>query len=51
LVWYINARLLHRRRVPALQTRIASTLVPWLRLEDRLSPRAGMTLLAVGRKE
>jgi hypothetical protein len=37
--------------VPALQARIASTLVAWLRLEKHLTPRAGMSLLAVGRKE
>jgi SAM-dependent methyltransferase len=51
LVWYANACLLRRRSVPSLQTRIASTLVAWLRLEDHFDLGAGMTLLAIGRKE
>lgn len=51
LVWYLNARLLRRRTVPALQARIVSALVPWLRVEERLNPRWGMSLIAVARKE
>jgi SAM-dependent methyltransferase len=51
LVWYLNARLLRRRTVPALQARIVSALVPWLRVEERLNPRWGMSLLAVARKD
>ncbi len=51
LGWYLNSRLLRRRSVPALLARIADALVPWLRFEERLDLRWGMTLLAVGRKE
>ena len=51
LGWYVNSRLLRRRGVPALQARIAGALVPWLRFEQRLDPRWGMTLLVVARKE
>ncbi|MGD9765269.1 MAG: glycosyltransferase [Candidatus Binatia bacterium] len=51
LGWYVNARLLRRRTVPGLQARIASALVPWLRLEQKLDPPAGMALLVVARKE
>jgi glycosyltransferase involved in cell wall biosynthesis len=50
LGWYLNSRLLRRRAVPRLQARLADVLVPWLRLEQRLDPSWGMTLLAVGRK-
>jgi glycosyltransferase involved in cell wall biosynthesis len=49
--WYVNSRLLRRRTVPGLQTRIASALVPMLRLEQRLAPRRGMALIVVGRKQ
>jgi SAM-dependent methyltransferase len=49
LIWYLNSRLLRRHSVPAVQARMAGALVPWL--EERVSPRWGMTLLAVGRKE
>jgi glycosyltransferase involved in cell wall biosynthesis len=51
VVWYLNARLLRRRGAPALQARITSALVPWLRIEERINPRWGMTLLVVARKE
>ncbi len=51
LGWYLNARLLRRRSVPGLQARIASALVPWLRLERHLDPPFGMSLLVAARKE
>jgi glycosyltransferase involved in cell wall biosynthesis/precorrin-6B methylase 2 len=51
LGWYINSRLLRRRSVPRLQARLADVFVPWLRLEERLAPSCGMSLLAVGRKQ
>jgi len=47
--WYLNARLLRRRSVPGLQARMNDRLVPLLRLERRLRPPIGMSLLAVGR--
>jgi hypothetical protein len=50
LGWYVGSRLLRRRSVTGLDTRVASILVPWLRLEDHLNLPWGMTLLAVARK-
>ena len=48
--WYLNARLLRRRTVPGLQARLNDRLVPLLRLERRLGPPLGMSILAIGRK-
>ncbi|MFI5396639.1 MAG: glycosyltransferase [Candidatus Binatia bacterium] len=50
LAWYVNARLLRRRAVPAFQARINDLLVPLFRLEDHLNCRVGLSLLAVGRR-
>jgi SAM-dependent methyltransferase len=47
--WFLNARVLRRRAVPGLQARVNDRLVPLLRLERRLRPPIGMSLLAVGR--
>ncbi|HTD26018.1 MAG TPA: methyltransferase domain-containing protein, partial [Candidatus Elarobacter sp.] len=47
--WWLNARVLKRRSVPGLQARLNDRLVPLLRLERRLKPPIGMSLLAVGR--
>ena len=47
--WYLNARVLRRRTVPGLQARLNDLLVPLLRVERRLRPPLGMSLLAVGR--
>jgi glycosyltransferase involved in cell wall biosynthesis len=47
--WWLNARVLRRRSVPGLQARLNDRLVPLLRLERRLRPPIGMSLLAVGR--
>jgi glycosyltransferase involved in cell wall biosynthesis len=47
--WFLNARILRRRAVPGFQARINDRLVPLLRLEQRLKPPLGMSLLAVGR--
>src|SRR6184192_880504 len=47
--WWLNARVLRRRSVPGLQARLNDRLVPLLRLERRLKPPIGMSLLAVGR--
>jgi len=48
--WYVNSVLLKRRAIPGLQARIANFLVPWLRVEQRLRPNRGMSLLVVARK-
>ncbi len=47
--WFLNARILRRRTVPGVQARLNDRLVPLLRLERRLRPPLGMSLLAVGR--
>jgi glycosyltransferase involved in cell wall biosynthesis len=47
--WFLNARILRRRSVPGVQARLNDRLVPLLRLERRLRPPIGMSLLAVGR--
>jgi len=47
--WYLNARLLQRQAVPGFQAKINDWLVPLLRLERRVGPPVGMSLLAVGR--
>jgi SAM-dependent methyltransferase len=47
--WFLNARVLGRRSVPGFQARINDWLVPLLRLECRLHPPFGMSLLVVAR--
>jgi glycosyltransferase involved in cell wall biosynthesis len=48
--WFLNSRVLRRRRVPGLQARLHDRLVPLMRLEERWSRAPfGMSLLAVGR--
>jgi SAM-dependent methyltransferase len=48
--WYLNSCLLKRKTVPGLQARLNNLLVPLLKLEYRLHPPWGMSLLAVGRR-
>jgi SAM-dependent methyltransferase len=48
--WYLNSRILRRTAVPGIQARINDFLTPLLRLEQKLHPPVGMSLLAVGRK-
>ena len=47
--WFLNARVLRRRTVPGVQARLNDRLVPLLRLERKLAPPFGMSLLVVGR--
>jgi glycosyltransferase involved in cell wall biosynthesis len=47
--WFLNARILQRQTVPGFQARVNDRLVPLLRLERKLKPPVGMSLLAVGR--
>jgi glycosyltransferase involved in cell wall biosynthesis/phospholipid N-methyltransferase len=47
--WFVNGRLLGRRSVPGIQARLNDRLVPLLRLERRLHPPLGLSILAVGR--
>ncbi len=49
--WYLNSRILKRKSVPGIQARINDLMVPWLRLEDRLQPPWGMSLLVVARRD
>jgi glycosyltransferase involved in cell wall biosynthesis len=49
--WYLNGRVFRRRSVPGVQARLNDRLVPLLRLERRLRPPIGMSLLAVGRRK
>jgi glycosyltransferase involved in cell wall biosynthesis len=49
LGWWLNAVVLRRRSVPGLQARVNDRLTPLLRLERKLKPPMGMSLLAVGR--
>jgi glycosyltransferase involved in cell wall biosynthesis len=49
--WYVNSRLLRRRRVPPLQSRLFDLLVPLAaRLEDFRHPQIGLSLVAIGVK-
>ncbi len=48
--WYLNSRILTRTAVPGIQARINDFLTPLLRLEEKLRPPVGMSLLAVARK-
>ena len=48
--WLLNSRILRRTSVPGIQARINDLLTPLLRLEHKLRPPIGMSLLAVGRK-
>jgi len=47
LGWWVNVRLLRRRYLPQGQSRLLNLLVPLLRLEDRVSPPFGLSLIAV----
>ncbi len=48
--WFFNGRLLRRRAVPPLQLRAYDLFAPLVAsVENRLRPRWGMSLLAVGR--
>jgi signal peptidase I len=47
--WWLNAVVLRRRSVPGFQARVNDRLTPLLRVERKLKPPVGMSLLAVGR--
>ena len=47
--WWLNAVVLRRRSVPGFQARVNDRLTPLLRIERKLKPPVGMSLLAVGR--
>lgn len=47
LGWWLNVRVLRRKYLPGGQSRLLNALVPLLRLEDRISPPFGLSLIAV----
>ena len=47
---YVRSRLLQPPSVNGRNAHVAAPLLPWLRLEQRLNPPCGTTLLAAGRK-
>jgi SAM-dependent methyltransferase len=48
--WFLNGRILRRRTMPPVQLRAYDLLAPTLaRLEERLKPMVGMSLLAVAK--
>jgi SAM-dependent methyltransferase len=51
VAWYVYTRLLGRSRTPSVQGRVNSLLVPWLRLERRLAPGRGTSLLVMTRRD
>lgn len=48
--WFLNSRILCRRRLPKLQLALFRILMPLVRLETRLRMPLGLSLLAVCRK-
>ncbi len=50
LGWFLNSKLLRRRRLPSLQLRIYNLLVPLLKLEKFFPLPFGISLLAVAEK-
>jgi hypothetical protein len=46
--WWVNARLLKVPRIPVEQIRYFDTLVPILRLEDRMPLPIGQSVIAIG---
>jgi SAM-dependent methyltransferase len=49
--WFVNGRVLKQTTPPSSQLRLFNGLVPWLsRLEQRVPPPFGISLLAVGSK-
>ncbi len=47
LGWWVNVRLFRRRNLPTRQSRLLNLLVPLLRLEDRINPPFGLSLIAI----
>lgn len=51
VAWFVNSRILRRRRIPRVQAWINDRLTGLLRLETRYPPRWGLSLLAVARRD
>ena len=48
--WWLNGRLLRRRKFSRVQLKLLDTAMPLLRRLDRLWPWKGLSLIAVGVK-
>jgi glycosyltransferase involved in cell wall biosynthesis len=48
--WWLNSRVLRRRRFPPIQLSLYDALVPLFRLESRLDLPLGMSLIAIARR-
>ena len=48
--WWLNSRVLRRRLLPGNQLRAFRWLMPLLRIERRIEPPFGLSLLVIGRK-
>jgi SAM-dependent methyltransferase len=49
--WWINGRLLRKRTFSRVQLKALDSLMPLLRRIDRIWPWAGLSLVALGRRE
>jgi len=49
--WYLNAKILRRKRFSRFQLKILEIIVPILRIVDRYFPWGGLSLIAVGVKK
>lgn len=50
LAWFINGKILRRRRLTPRQMRLFDRCWPWLKCLDRVLPVPGMSLIMVGKK-
>lgn len=49
--WYLNGKILKRKRFSLIQLKILETLMPLIRILDRFLPWGGLSLIAVGVKK
>jgi glycosyltransferase involved in cell wall biosynthesis len=49
--WYLNGKILQRKRFSLVQLKILETLMPLVRLVDRFLPWGGLSLIAIGIKK
>jgi len=48
--WFLNAKILQRKRFSRVQLKILETLMPFIRRIDRYLPWGGLSLIAIARK-
>ncbi|HVQ39383.1 MAG TPA: glycosyltransferase [Pyrinomonadaceae bacterium] len=51
LGWWLNGKVLRRKRFSRIQIKLVSTLMPLLRRSDRVWPWSGLSLIAIGVKD